>query len=51
MYPTTIFGIVKRAVHYFSSDYLPADAKETIKTCLEMIRFGMNNTLGTFQIL
>jgi hypothetical protein len=48
MYPTTTFGLVKRAVDYFSSDFL-LDEKETIKTCLKIIWFGMNNTLVTFQ--
>jgi hypothetical protein len=48
MYPTTTFGLIKRAGDYFSSDFLP-DEKETTETCLEMIQFGMSNTLVTFQ--
>ena len=48
MYPSVKFTQVKRAVEYFLRD-APKSAKETATKCLEMIKFGMANTLVTFQ--
>ena len=47
MYPSIQFLIVKKAVRYFSKD-LPDEMKKKIETCLEMIGFGMKNTLVSF---
>ena len=48
MYPSITFEMVKKAVYYFGSK-LPAIEKENIEKCLEMIDFGMGNTLLTFR--
>ena len=47
MYPSINFDMVKKAVDHFSKA-LPTKDKETIEKCLEMIEFGMSNTLITF---
>ena len=47
MYPSINFDMVKKAADHFSKT-LPAKDKETIVKCLEMIEFGMSNTLITF---
>jgi hypothetical protein len=36
-----------RAIKYFAGD-LNAETQGRIETCLEMIKFGMGNTLLTF---
>jgi hypothetical protein len=46
-YPSVTYGLVERAIEFFSCS-LEEKEKETIKVCLEMIAFGMGNTLLTF---
>jgi hypothetical protein len=47
MYPSIKFRLVEKAVEFFARD-LDSDQKERIEACLEMVRFGMGNTLITF---
>ena len=47
-YPSIKFNVVKKAVDFFS-DNLTRKEKNTISTCLNLIQFGMGNTLLTFQ--
>ena len=47
MYPSIQFKIVKKAVKHFGKS-LSKDSKEKINKCLEMISFGMSNTLVSF---
>ena len=48
MYPSIKYGVVKKAVNYFSKN-LSTDERATIKDCLKMIKFGMGNTLISFK--
>jgi hypothetical protein len=48
MYPSIKFKHVQNAVEYFSSGLSERDM-DTVNECLELIRFGMENTLLTFQ--
>jgi hypothetical protein len=48
MYPSIKFKHVQIAVEYFSSGLSERDM-DTVNECLELIRFGMENTLMTFQ--
>ena len=48
MYPSIQIEHVKRAVEYFLRD-APKEDKETAKHRLDMIRFGMANTMVTFN--
>lgn len=48
MYPSIKYKLVRKAVQYFAKD-LDADARERINVCLEMIKFGMGNTLLMFM--
>lgn len=47
MYPSIKFGLIKKAVEYYSCN-LQEEDKKMINVCLEMIKFGMTNTLITF---
>jgi len=47
MYPSIQIGQVQRAVEYFLKD-APEEDKEKANSCLEMIKFGMSNTMITF---
>lgn len=48
MYPSIKFKHVQQAVEFFSGGLSIAE-KRTINECLQLIRFGMENTLLTFQ--
>jgi hypothetical protein len=47
MYPSVKYKLVKKAIRYFARN-LNAEIQRQIETCLEMIKFGMENTLLTF---
>ena len=47
MYPSIQFLLVKKAVRHFGRN-LSKEEKSKIEKCLEMIGFGMKNTLVTF---
>jgi hypothetical protein len=47
MYPSIKYKFVRRAIKYFVGD-LNVETQGRIETCLEMIKFGMGNTLLTF---
>jgi len=47
MYPSIKYKLVKKAIDYFAKD-LDATPKGRINDCLDMIKFGMGNTLLTF---
>ena len=47
MYPSIKYMLVQQAVNYSAKD-LTNDEKETIATCLNLIKFGMGNTLLNF---
>jgi hypothetical protein len=47
MYPSIKYKFVKKAITYFAKN-LSAETQGRIETCLEMIKFGMGNTLLTF---
>ena len=47
-YPSVRFKLVKKAVTYFSKGLTRAE-RTTIDQCLEMIKFGMANTLLSFE--
>ena len=48
MYPSIKFNMVYKAVHHYARK-LNEDTKTTINRCLEMIKFGMENTLIQFK--
>ena len=48
MYPSITFQMVHRAVSFFATT-LSNEDKDTIAKCLKLIKFGMSNTLLTFQ--
>jgi hypothetical protein len=45
MYPSIKFKQVQNVVKYFSSGLSERDT-DTVNECLELIRFGMENTLS-----
>ena len=47
MYPSITFSMVKKAIKFYAKNLKKRD-KDIIKQCLEMIKFGMGNTLLTF---
>jgi hypothetical protein len=47
MYPSIKYKLVRKAVKFFARN-LNAETQRRIDTCLEMIKFGMGNTLLTF---
>ena len=48
MYPSVKFIQIERAVKFFLRN-APQEDKETARRCLELVRFGMANTLITFH--
>jgi hypothetical protein len=48
MYPSNKFKHIQNVVEYFSSGLSERDM-DTVNECLELIRFGMENTLLTSQ--
>ena len=48
MYPNVMFSHIEDAVEYFLKDSPEEDVKEARK-CLELVKFGMANTLITFN--
>jgi hypothetical protein len=48
MYPSIKFKLVQKAVEYFSGGLSDAE-KDIVNECFALIRFGMENTLLTFQ--
>ena len=48
MYPLIKFGMIKKAVDFFSKN-LKKEEKETIAKCLDMIKFGMSTTFIQFK--
>jgi hypothetical protein len=48
MYPSIKFKLLQQAVEYFSGG-LSDEEKDIVNECLALIRFGMENTLLTFQ--
>ena len=48
MYPSIKFGMIKKAVDFFSKN-LKKEEKETIAKCLDMIKFGMSTTFIQFK--
>ena len=47
MYPSVSFKMVAKAVEFFLRD-CPEEDKVLAQSCLDMIKFGMGNTLITF---
>ena len=47
MYPSIKFSLVEKAVNHFAAN-LSSENKKTIKLCLQLIKFGMSNTLLIF---
>ncbi len=48
MYPSVKYDHIKRAVEFYSRG-LPEEDINTIQRCLEMVKFGMANTIVTFE--
>ena len=48
MYPLIKFGMIKKAVEFFSKN-LKKEELKTIATCLEIIKFGMSTTFIQFK--
>ena len=48
MYPSVKFVQIENAVNYFLQNASKED-KKTAKQCLDMIKFGMDNTIVTFK--
>ena len=48
MYPSVKFEQIKRAVNYFLRD-APASDRLKAQRCLEMVKYGMDNTYVAFQ--
>jgi hypothetical protein len=48
MYPSIKFKLVQQAMDCFSGG-VSAEEKDIVNECLALIRFGMENTLLTFQ--
>jgi hypothetical protein len=49
MYPSIKYKFVKKAIRYFEKDLRSMETQGQIETCLKMIKFGMGNTLLTFD--
>jgi hypothetical protein len=47
MYPSIKYSLIEKAVHYYAEGF-DDEAMNNIQTCLEMIKFGMMNTILTF---
>ena len=48
MYPSVKFEMIERAVNLFLAD-TSHDGKKSAKQCLDMFKFGMDNTFVTFE--
>ena len=48
LYPSVKYDHIKRAVEFYSRG-LPEEDINTIQRCLEMVKFGMANTIVTFE--
>jgi len=49
MYPSIKYKLVKKAIDYFAKDLdVTLKGRSPIRDCLDMIKFGMGNTLLTF---
>ena len=48
MYPSVSFRMVEKAVVFFLKD-CPEEDKQLARRCLDMLKFGMGNTLITFE--
>ena len=48
MYPSIKFGLIKKAVEYFSEN-LTIEEENTINQCLDLIKFGMNSNILEFS--
>ena len=48
MYPLTRFKLIQKAVNHFSNG-LSREARQRIKRCLSLIKFGMGHTLCVFR--
>ena len=46
--PSIKCNVIRKAIHYFLTD-APENDKAMVNKCLEMVKFGMANTLVTFQ--
>eukprot|EP00957_Ditylum_brightwellii_P194965 14853941-Ditylum_brightwellii.AAC.1 len=44
MYPSIRVKLIKKALKYYAKD-LPAEARETIDLCMDIVQFGMKSTL------
>ena len=47
MYPSIKYGLIEKAIWFYARD-LSDDEKETIKNCLQLLKFGMSTTLLSF---
>ena len=48
MYPSSKFGLIEKAIDFYSAKLDNDEDKETITVCLQLINFGMENMLLTF---
>eukprot|EP00957_Ditylum_brightwellii_P088650 6752004-Ditylum_brightwellii.AAC.1 len=48
MYPSVQVKLIKKALRFYSRSLSPED-KQKIELGMEMIQFGMKNTLGSFR--
>ena len=48
MYPSIKYKLIEKAIEWYALP-LPVEDRETIKSCLELIKFGMESTLVTFE--
>eukprot|EP00957_Ditylum_brightwellii_P030119 2279535-Ditylum_brightwellii.AAC.1 len=44
MYPSIRVKLIKKALRYYAKN-LPAEARETINLCMDIVQFGMKSTL------
>ena len=47
MYPSIKYSLIEKAVHFYARN-LSDDEKQTIKKCLQILKFGMSTTILTF---
>eukprot|EP00957_Ditylum_brightwellii_P148433 11300872-Ditylum_brightwellii.AAC.1 len=48
MYPSIRVKLIKKALKHYAKD-LPAEARETIDLCMDIMQFGMKSTLIQFK--
>eukprot|EP00957_Ditylum_brightwellii_P048098 3651302-Ditylum_brightwellii.AAC.1 len=48
MYPLIRVKLIKKILRYYAKD-LPAEARETIDLCMDIVQFGMKSTLIQFK--